>query len=115
MCIRDSYLLETTRQFVMLIAHTVWNVPLGLPMNLLSIQLDLERPVRHDETVTIAHRPTPLATHEESAIVVVETQLNSSVHHIGRATIVAQALTREGYAKQRQATATKAASTRAST
>lgn len=103
------YLLETTRQFVMLIAHTVWNVPLGLPMNLLSIQLDLERPVRHDESITISHRPMPLAAHEESAIVVVDCKLASAGVAIGRATIVAQALTRAGYAKQRQATAIKAA------
>ena len=100
------YLLETTRQFVMLIAHTVWNVPLGLPMNLLSIQLELDRPLGADETLTIAHRPTPLAEHSESAIVVVETRLSSGSQPIGRASIVAQALTVEAYAKQRHATAT---------
>jgi len=95
------YLLETTRQFVMLIAHTVWEVPLGLPMNLLSIQLDLDRPAPRGVPVTISHRPTPLGQHQESAIVVVETQLSAGGQPLGRATVVAQALTKEAYAQQR--------------
>jgi len=95
------YLLETTRQFVMLIAHTVWEVPLGLPMNLLSIQLDLDRPAPRGLPVTISHKPTALGQHQESAIVVVETQLSSGGLPLGRATVVAQALTKEAYAQQR--------------
>lgn len=96
------YLLETSRQFVMLIAHTVWGVPLGLPMNLLSIQLELQRPAPRGVPITISHRPAPLAAHQESAIVVVETQLSAGGLELGRATVVAQALTKEAYALQRR-------------
>lgn len=95
------YLLETSRQFVMLLAHTVWEVPLGLPMNLLSIQLDLERPAPRGVPVTISHKPTPLGQHQDSAIVVVETRLSAGGQPLGRATVVAQALTKEAYAQQR--------------
>lgn len=95
------YLLETARQFIMLIAHTIWEVPLGLPMNLLSIQLDLDAPAPRHRPLTLSHRPTPLDKHEESAIVLVEVQLHSGDQKIGRAAIVAQALTPEAYRKQR--------------
>lgn len=95
------YLLETVRQFIMLIAHTVWEVPLGLPMNLLSIQLDLDAPAPRALPLTISHHPTRLDTHAESAIVLVETQLHAGEQLIGKAAIVAQALTPEAYRKQR--------------
>jgi len=98
------YLLETTRQFIMLIAHTIWEVPLGLPMNLLSIQLDLDAPAPRAIPLTLSHCPTRLDKHQESAIVLVETQLHAGEQRIGKATIVAQALTAEAYRKQRHET-----------
>lgn len=39
------YWLETARQFFMLLAHGPAGVPLGLPMNLVSLELELPRPV----------------------------------------------------------------------
>jgi 3-oxoacyl-(acyl-carrier-protein) synthase len=95
------YLLEVTRQYVMLIAHQVWNVPLGLPMNLLSIQLNLDHPAPRGVPITISYQPKPLEEHQESAIVLVEAQLCSGETPIGKAVIFAQALTAEAYKKQR--------------
>lgn len=95
------YLLETSRQFLMLVAHTVWEAPLGMPMNLLSIQLELERPAPRGQPITISYHPNPLADHQDSAIVLVETRLQSGGADIGKAAIVAQALTPDAYKKQR--------------
>ncbi|MGE5385623.1 MAG: beta-ketoacyl synthase N-terminal-like domain-containing protein [Betaproteobacteria bacterium] len=95
------YLLETARQFLMLVAHTVWEAPLGMPMNLLSIQLDLERPAPRGLPITISYHPSHLADHQDSAIVLVETRLQSGGQDIGKAAIVAQALTPDAYKKQR--------------
>ncbi|CAN5281759.1 hypothetical protein BH11PSE11_BH11PSE11_07520 [soil metagenome] len=95
------YLLEVTRQFVMLIAHTVWNVPLGLPMNLLSIQLDLDHPALRSQPLTISCRPGALGEHRDSAIVVVEAELYAGDQRIGRASIAAQGLSSQAYRQQR--------------
>src|SRR5262249_53866024 len=54
------YLLETTRQFVMLLAHLIEKIPLGMPINLASIRVSLTEPVPRGDRLRLFCSPQPI-------------------------------------------------------
>lgn len=79
------YVLEVTRQYIMLLAHSVFNIPLGIPMILLSLDASLSRPVsKNTELKMIWTRDNPDRNPDLRKAVSLEPVLVENSEIIGR-------------------------------
>ena len=79
------YVLEVTRQYIMLLAHSVFNIPMGIPMILLSLEASLSRPVsKNTELKMIWTRDNPDRNPDLRKAVSLEPVLVENSEIIGR-------------------------------
>ncbi|MBI4509976.1 MAG: hypothetical protein HY698_10110 [Deltaproteobacteria bacterium] len=95
------YLLEIARQATMLVAHTVENIPLGLPMNLVDVRLALEKPISRSEPLRLEIAPLKQVHLGTTHIARVQVLLCGMTGVLGRVEITAQVVDAETYQKQR--------------
>lgn len=95
------YVLETARQMLMLIAHTIEAVPLGVPMNLLSVRAETDVPVPRDAPLELRCRREPLRRLGEAVLSDVRLALRAPEGEIGTCEIRAQIVDPATYARQR--------------
>lgn len=95
------YLLETTRQFVMLVAHMLEKIPLHMPMNLLRISLQLDQPVPRTEHLRFLCCRQPVQRLGNMTIADISLELHTASGRIGSSAIKAQVVDQEVYLKQR--------------
>ena len=95
------YLLETARQAVMLGAHGVMGIPLGLPMNLLALELRLAEPAPRAASLAYRLQPQPLRKVDTMTLADVRTVLLEGERVLGEVLIKAQVVDAGTYEQQR--------------
>jgi 3-oxoacyl-(acyl-carrier-protein) synthase len=95
------YVLETTRQFVMLIAHSLEDIPLGLPINLVSLRVRVDQPVPRDLPLRFHCSRQPVQRIGKMAIANITLELHTPQGRIGDSTIKAQVVDADTYSRQR--------------
>ncbi len=95
------YLLETTRQCVMLIAHLLERIPLNMPMNLVSVGIQLSRPVPRGVPLQFVCSRQPVRKVGQMTIAHIALDIQAAGESIGRTAIKAQVVDKATYQKQR--------------
>src|SRR4029077_16132640 len=95
------YVLETTRQFVMLIAHALEGIPLGMPINLISVRVRLDEPLPRDLPLRFHCVRQPVQRVGTMAIAHINLQLHAPHRQSGDSAIKAQVVDVDTYARQR--------------
>ncbi len=95
------YLLETARQAVMLGAHGVEGIPLGLPMNLLSLRVSLRGPAPRAAALSWRLGRQPFLRVGSMVIGEVRATLLVGTRELGEAVIKAQVVDADTYRGQR--------------
>ena len=103
------YALEATRQFVTALAHTEYQVPRGMPMNLVGTELILYAPVPRGATITLAHEVRSFGPATPNRFAHFDVALLSGDESIGRCRLTAQLMTQEAYLRVRRHKAVVAA------
>jgi hypothetical protein len=98
------YVFEAARQLVTALSHGLYGVPLGMPMNLVAVELVLEAPLRRGIPLVLSHalQPLPALATNTFAHFEVEIACASAPDEVlGQCRITAQLLTREAYSRLR--------------
>lgn len=96
------YILETARQFVMLLAHVFEGIPLDQPMNLVRIQLWLDRPVPRTARLRMECARQPVRRIGGMVLADLELTLTAGTCHLGGAKIKSQVVDKKTYQQQRR-------------
>lgn len=95
------YVFETSRQFVMVIAHELQKIPLGLPINLISIRLRMDQPAPRGEPLHFECVRQPVRRLGSMTLADLTVELHRPNGKIGDITIKAQVVDEATYSKQR--------------
>jgi len=95
------YLLEAGRQFALIVAHEYEGIPLGLPMNLLSLRMALDRPLARGELLHMECARQPISRFGSMTLAHFTLELHSSEGRIGEIVITAQVVSEATYLRQR--------------
>ncbi|OUS28891.1 hypothetical protein A9Q99_10970 [Gammaproteobacteria bacterium 45_16_T64] len=96
------YLLEASRQIATHLSHSLYDVPLGTSMNLISIAIMLHSPVLRRDSLSLSYLPWEDDEKEiDEEIKVIHLDLLDSDRAVGHIDITAQAVAKETYQKQR--------------
>jgi hypothetical protein len=95
------YVLETTRQFITGLVHSVYGVPLGMPMNLVGVELSLDAPLPRGASLKLLHELIPLAAPGSSTFTHWDVQLVASDEVLGSCRLTGQLLSAEEYLRAR--------------
>lgn len=95
------HLLEAARQVVMLAAHGVLGIPLGMPMNLISVRLACDAPAMREGDLRLRLKPSPLRRLDGTLVSDVGVVIEEGGRAIGEASIKAQVVDVDTYRKQR--------------
>jgi 3-oxoacyl-(acyl-carrier-protein) synthase len=96
------YLLETGRQMMMLLAHGVMGVPLGVPMNLIRLRLSLSRPIFRSTSLVLEARRHKLIEAPGSLLAEIEIHFVCDGVDCGQIAITAQVVDHEKFIEQRK-------------
>lgn len=96
------YLLEISRQFMMLFAHCVEKIPLDRAMNLISVRLTVQEPFSKDIPIQLEAEPQPAI--KIGAMMIAQTRLHllGANQLLGECVIKAQVVDKETYERQRK-------------
>ncbi|WP_411754119.1 beta-ketoacyl synthase N-terminal-like domain-containing protein [Serratia sp. (in: enterobacteria)] len=86
------YFLEIARQCYMQIAHDVLQIPLGVPMNLVTLHLSLNAPIPRQRTLNVMADKQPLLAGNLGRTNTINLILQADRQRLGEARIVAQVL-----------------------
>ncbi|MBD8452787.1 polyketide synthase family protein [Serratia rubidaea] len=86
------YFLEIARQCYMQIAHDVMRVPLGVPMNLVTLHFSLNNAIPRQRTLCVAAEHAQLPAGGYGRTNLINLSLRMGTQRLGEARIVAQAL-----------------------
>jgi hypothetical protein len=95
------YLLEAARQITTHLGHSHYGVPMGSPMNLVAVDMQIQRPLALYEALELAHTPIIPEGAVLKDIVRFEIEIRSAGQAVGHIGITAQAVDKETYLKQR--------------
>jgi A-factor biosynthesis hotdog domain len=95
------YVFEATRQFVMMVAHLREEVPLDMPMNLVSIRLRLDQPAPRGEFLHFECARQPVKRIGRMIMADIAVELHAPWGRIGESSIQAQVVDEETYRRQR--------------
>ncbi len=95
------YLLETTRQFLMQIAHRAMDIPTQTPMNLLSFKTSLRIPARRLANLHLLWNEEQPVKTGNMVLANVKTSIYDDNNYLGESSIMAQAVDPETYRSQR--------------
>jgi hypothetical protein len=93
--------MEATRQFAMLVAHQVEQIPMGMQMNLASVRVRLNAPVPRDMPLRFLCSRQPAQRIGRMMIANINFELHTPLGKIGESGIKAQVVDVETYARQR--------------
>src|SRR5262249_3585042 len=91
-------LVEATRQFGTLLAHTARRVPLGMQFVVRSLEVELTRPVSRDEPVAILTRSLPPSGSRKGTIAFA---VNVGDENVGSAKVLSSVLSADAYERIR--------------
>ncbi|MCP5207269.1 MAG: AMP-binding protein [Hahellaceae bacterium] len=95
------YLLEAARQITTHLGHSHYGVPMGSPMNLVAVDMQIQRPLALYEALELAHTPIIPEGAVLKDIARFEIEIRSAGQAVGHIGITAQAVDKETYLKQR--------------
>ncbi|MFN0104692.1 MAG: beta-ketoacyl synthase N-terminal-like domain-containing protein [Bryobacteraceae bacterium] len=95
------YILETARQFIMLLAHVHEGIPLDQPMNLIRIKVWQNRPIPRQARLRFECAKQPVQRIGGMVLAELELTLKSGGHTLGGARIKSQVVDKETYLQQR--------------
>jgi acyl transferase domain-containing protein/acyl-CoA synthetase (AMP-forming)/AMP-acid ligase II/thioesterase domain-containing protein len=95
------YLLETARQLVTGLAHSAYGVPLGMPMNLVGVELGLDAPIPRGVPVSLRHALRSLPAPGASTFAHFDIDVVAGHDVLGNCRLTAQLLTKEAYLRVR--------------
>lgn len=95
------YILEIFRQCAMLVAHTLEGIPIGAPMTLINIRIDMMRPLNRNEQFSIEYVPQKSSKIGDILIADISMTLAGPGGIIGTGTIVSQVSGQDTYRSQR--------------
>ncbi len=101
LCVEPLYLLESARQLATWAGHTLYHVPMGHPMNLISVDMRLVRPIQPGETLSMVHEQNDAQAAVLQDIVRLPVVIYSGEQRVGEIGITAQAVDKHTYLKQR--------------
>ena len=96
------YLLESARQISTHLSHSVYGVPLGTSMNLISMSMTLNKPLERNEHIALSYDSSQVNVNAvDEGVRCIRLDLSNSLGDCGFIEITAQAVKNETYQKQR--------------
>jgi phthiocerol/phenolphthiocerol synthesis type-I polyketide synthase C len=95
-------LIEAARQLVTLLAHTVYGIPQGMRMNLVSLEYQVKSEIVISPELVLRHQVDKGLVKELSAITRFEIVFNDGLQDCGSVKFTAQAVNESTYQKQRK-------------
>lgn len=96
------YLLEASRQITTHLSHSLYDVPLGMSMNLISMSMTLDRPSARNDQTCLSYDATQVELKDvDDQVKLIGVTIQDSHGEYGVVEITAQAVNKETYQKQR--------------